>query len=189
MPNKCPSLFLSPHHLVFVIPANLGVHPRITLPPAQLNTAPPPAPLPSIQTATARRPPCPSDERQCFSCTCPGNAQCAMRRCKVCCRSLATSHCRIHEPWPPALSTSTLQILDTAEAAAAFPAPCHLQRELPHQHLARQQETAPRLTALPPSPMLSQEARDEALTVLLALGTSPPLSITTPHTCRVSLVS
>ncbi|KAJ7806694.1 hypothetical protein B0H14DRAFT_3483876 [Mycena olivaceomarginata] len=93
---------------------------------------------------------------------------------------------QIHEPWPPALSTSTRQILDTSEAAA-FLAPRRLQHELPHQHLAQQQETAARLTALtllPPSPMLSQEARDEALTVHFALGTSPPPTITTPHTRR-----
>jgi hypothetical protein len=99
-----------------------------------------------------------------------------------------------HLPSPQALSTSTRQILDTglAQAAATFPAPRHLQHELPHQRLTRQQETAPRLAALiplPPSPMLSQGAHNEALTVRLALGTSPPPSITTPHTRRVSLVS
>ncbi|KAJ7854988.1 hypothetical protein B0H14DRAFT_748825 [Mycena olivaceomarginata] len=73
-----------------------------------------------------------------------------------------------------------------------FPAPCLCDRELPHEHLARQQEAAARLAALtplPPSPMLSQEARDETLAVSLALGISPPPSVTTADTRRVSLVS
>ncbi|KAJ7855196.1 hypothetical protein B0H14DRAFT_3449220 [Mycena olivaceomarginata] len=117
-----------------------------------------------------------------------------MRRCKVCCRGLATSRCRVHETRPQALSTTTRQILDAglADAATAFPAPRRRQHELPHQRLARQQEAAARLAALtplPPSPTLSQEERDEALAVHLALGTSPPPSITAPHTRRVSVVS
>jgi hypothetical protein len=64
---------------------------------------------------------------------------------------------------------------------AAFPAPrryqrelLYHQRELPHHHLARQQEAAARLAALtmltpltplPLSPALSQEERDEVLAV------------------------
>ncbi|KAJ7833128.1 hypothetical protein B0H14DRAFT_3462927 [Mycena olivaceomarginata] len=42
----------------------------------------------------------------------------------------------------------------------------HHKHELPHQHLTQQQETAVCLAAvtpLPPSPTLSQEARDEVL--------------------------
>ncbi|KAJ7792983.1 hypothetical protein B0H14DRAFT_3498604 [Mycena olivaceomarginata] len=137
------------------------------------NIAQSPAPPPSMQAAT-RRPP-PHLSTQCLSCTRPGNAQ-------------------VHETRPPALSTSTRRILETglAEAAAAFPAPRQPEHELPHQRLARQQEAAVRLAALtplPPSPTLSQEERDEALAVRLALGTSPPPPITTPHTRRVSLVS
>ncbi|KAJ7882225.1 hypothetical protein B0H14DRAFT_3128867 [Mycena olivaceomarginata] len=120
---------------------------------------------------------------------------------------------RIHETRPPALSTSTREILDAglaeaaaafpapprrqhelldAEAAAAFPAPRRRQHELPHQRLARQQEAVARLAALtplPPSPTLSQEERDEVLALRLAVGTSPPPSITAPHTRRISLVS
>ncbi|KAJ7789444.1 hypothetical protein B0H14DRAFT_3162036 [Mycena olivaceomarginata] len=61
-------------------------------------------------------------------------------------------------------------------------------RELLHKHLARQHEAAA-LTLLPPSPMLSQEVRDEAPALSLALETSPPLSVTTADTHRVSLVS
>ncbi|KAJ7351348.1 beta-glucan synthesis-associated protein-domain-containing protein [Mycena albidolilacea] len=53
------------------------------------------------------------------------------------------------------------------------------EHELPHQCLARQQEEAVHLVVLtllpllPLSPTLSQEERDEALAVCLALGTSP----------------
>jgi hypothetical protein len=114
---------------------------------------------------------------------------------------------------PPALSTSTREILDAglaeataafpapprcqpelldSEATAAFPAPRRHQHELPHQRLARQQEAAACLavlTPLPLSPTLSQEEHDEALALRLALGTSPLLSITTPHTRHISLVS
>ncbi|KAJ7792810.1 hypothetical protein B0H14DRAFT_3889697 [Mycena olivaceomarginata] len=145
-----------------------------------------------LSTATAKPPPRPSVK--CISCTRLGNTQ-------------------IHETRPPALSTSTREILDAglaeaaaafpappcrqhklldAEAAAAFPAPRRRQHELPHQRLARQQEAVARLAALtplPPSPTLSQEERDEALALRLAVGTSPPPSITAPHTCRISLVS
>jgi hypothetical protein len=50
----------------------------------------------------------PRPSAKCLSCTRPGNAQCAMRRCKVCCRSHVTSRYRVRETRPPALSTSTL---------------------------------------------------------------------------------
>jgi hypothetical protein len=69
----------------------------------------------------------------------------------------------------------------------AFPAPRPCDRELPHERLARQEESAARLaalTSLPPSPTLLQEARDEALAVFLALGTSLPPSVTTADTRR-----
>ncbi|KAJ7792809.1 hypothetical protein B0H14DRAFT_3498824 [Mycena olivaceomarginata] len=72
----------------------------------------------------------------------------------------------------PALST-THHGTRSLTLAAAFPAPRRCQRELPHQRLARQQETAVRLATLaplPPLPTLSQEVRDKALTVRLALG-------------------
>ncbi|KAJ7322988.1 hypothetical protein DFH08DRAFT_969621 [Mycena albidolilacea] len=168
---------------------DLGVHPRNA---AQQNNAPPPTPLSSTQTATAKPPPRLSVK--CISCTRLENAQ-------------------IHETRPPALSTSTHEILDAglAEAAAAFPAPpCRQhkfldaeaaaafpalrrrQHELPHQRLARQQEAVARLavlTPLPPSPTLLQEERDKVLALRLAVGTSPPPSITAPHTRRISLVS
>ncbi|KAJ7358499.1 hypothetical protein DFH08DRAFT_953640 [Mycena albidolilacea] len=159
---------------------DFGVHPRNALPPTQQNTAPPPAfppappaaPLPSTQTATARPPP-----RQALN-VYPVHAQETHRFTRP-----------SHRP-----STTTRQILDTglADAATAFPAPRRCQHELPHQRLARQQEAAARLAALtplPPSPTLSQEERDEALAVRLALGTSSPPSITAPHTRRVSVVS
>ncbi|KAJ7790120.1 hypothetical protein B0H14DRAFT_3502017 [Mycena olivaceomarginata] len=76
--------------------------------------------------------------------------------------------------------------------SVAFPVPRPRDRELPHERLTRQEEAAARLaalTSLPPSPTLSQEAHDEALAVFLALGTSPPPSVTTADTRRVSLVS
>jgi hypothetical protein len=97
-------------------------------------------------------------------------------------------HCFLPDPRAPApapLATTSRQLPAAGlEGAAprpresvAFPAPRPCDRELPHEHLARQQEAAARLAALtplPPSPTLSQEARDEALAVSLALGTSPP---------------
>jgi hypothetical protein len=66
--------------------------------------------------------------------------------------------------------------------------------ELHHQHLAQEQEagTAARLTALtalPPSPMLSQEARDPVFTVSVALGTSPPPLVMSQPTRRVTLTT
>ncbi|KAJ7873099.1 hypothetical protein B0H14DRAFT_3438540 [Mycena olivaceomarginata] len=76
--------------------------------------------------------------------------------------------------------------------SVAFPAPRPRERELPHKHLARQQEAAARLatlTLLPPSLMLSQEVCNEVPAVSLALGTSLPPSVTTADTRRVSLVS
>ncbi|KAJ7810993.1 hypothetical protein B0H14DRAFT_3480102 [Mycena olivaceomarginata] len=81
---------------------------------------------------------------------------------------------------PPA---SKKQRLAAAAAARASPFQClaparGCERELPHEQLARQQEAAmclAMLTPLPPLPMLSQEARDEAPAISLALGTSLPL--------------
>ncbi|KAJ7818327.1 hypothetical protein B0H14DRAFT_3473876 [Mycena olivaceomarginata] len=117
-------------------------------------------------------------------------------------RAQSAVFCRIHErPRPPTLATTARQLpaarLEPAaprrrRESIAFPAPRPRERELPHERLARQQEAAARLAALtplPPSPTLSQEARDEALAVSLALGTSPPPSVTTADTRRVSLVS
>ncbi|KAJ7861410.1 hypothetical protein B0H14DRAFT_2575997 [Mycena olivaceomarginata] len=120
------------------------------------------------------------------------SAQCAAARSAVVVlRPRVTGFTRPgHRPSPqPPARFSTLV---SQTPPPAFPAPRRRQHELPHQRLARQQEAAARLAALtplPPSPTLSQEERDEALAVRLALGTSPPPSITAPHTRRVSVVS
>jgi len=74
-----------------------------------------------------------------------------------------------------------------------FPAPRPRDEKLLHEHLARQQEAAARLAALtplPPSPTLSQEARDEALAVSLAAAVGdhsrhPAVSHSSPG-CTIS---
>ncbi|KAJ7354605.1 hypothetical protein DFH08DRAFT_1077273 [Mycena albidolilacea] len=102
----------------------------------------------------------------------------------------------VHEVAPPAhmISKTTQQLLVARleEAAAALPAPRHHVSELHHQRLAQDQEagTAARLaalTALPPSPTLSQEARDQVFTVSVALGTSPPPLAMSQPTRRITL--
>ncbi|KAJ7789658.1 hypothetical protein B0H14DRAFT_2627015 [Mycena olivaceomarginata] len=138
----------------------------------------------------------------CASCPRTRNVQCPSRFCKTCCRAQSAVFCCIHErPRPPTLATTARQLpaacLEPAaprrhRESIAFPVPRPRERELPHECLARQQEAVARLAALtllPPSPTLLQEARDKALAVSLALGTSPPPSVTTADTRRVSLVS
>ncbi|KAJ7350772.1 hypothetical protein DFH08DRAFT_1078900 [Mycena albidolilacea] len=94
--------------------------------------------------------------------------------------------CSLPHPRAPTPTTTSRQLpaAGLKEAAprcrresVAFPAPRPRERELPHEHLARQQEAAARLatlTLLTPSPMLSQEVRNEVPAISLALGTSPP---------------
>ncbi|KAJ7196106.1 hypothetical protein GGX14DRAFT_673871 [Mycena pura] len=83
------------------------------------------------------------------------------------------------QPSPPPLTgflpPAARQLYLAAAARAS-----HFLR-LAHAHEAAAHLAA--LTPLPPSPTLSQEARDEALAVSLALGTSPPPSVTTADTC------
>ncbi|KAJ7829885.1 hypothetical protein B0H14DRAFT_2593752 [Mycena olivaceomarginata] len=106
--------------------------------------------------------------------------------------------CSVHELAPPArmISKTTQQLLVAGleEAAAALPAPRHCVSELHHQRLAQEQEAGTAaclaaLTALPPSPMLSQEARDQVFTVSVALGTSPPPLVVSQPTRRVTLIT
>ncbi|KAJ7865188.1 hypothetical protein B0H14DRAFT_3443154 [Mycena olivaceomarginata] len=160
MPNKHPSRFLSPTVLPCDTPPTLECT-LANLPPAQQNNALPPAPLPSMQTAIARPPPRPSSEHQMFFLYAQEtrSVRCAAVRSAV--AALRPSHCRIHKPWPPALSTSTRQILDTSEAAAALPSPT----PPPTKHATR------------PSPYI------------FALGTLAPADHHDPHTRRVSLMS
>ncbi|KAJ7205446.1 hypothetical protein GGX14DRAFT_568782 [Mycena pura] len=174
---------------------DLGVVPNGLPAPAQPPAAlaqPSPAPMPAARAPSAR----------CASCPHTGNAQCPSRLCKTCCRAQSAVFCRIHEPPLPPTVATTARRLSAARRLPAvprrrresipFPAPRPRDKELPHERLARQQEAAARLAALtplPPSPTLSQEAWDEALAISLALGTSPPPSVTTADTRRVSLVS
>ncbi|KAJ7208222.1 hypothetical protein GGX14DRAFT_395883 [Mycena pura] len=153
-------------------------------------------PAPAQPPAAPAMPVARAQNSRCASCPRTGNAQCPSRLCKTCCRAQSDIFCRIHEcALPPTLATAAR--LESAaprrrRESIAFPAPRLRERELPHERIARQQEAAARLAALtplPPSPTLSQEARDEALAVSLALGTSPPPSVTTADTRRVSLVS
>ncbi|KAJ7890901.1 hypothetical protein B0H14DRAFT_2689043 [Mycena olivaceomarginata] len=163
---------------------------QVNTPPAQNNISP--AAHPSSKHPRPARTP----SAKCSSCSRPGNAQCQRRRCKTCCREQPSSFCSVHEiaPLARALSDTTQQLLVTGleEAAAAVPAPRRRLNELHHQRLAQEQEAAARLAALtplPPSPTLSQEARDQAFAVSVALGSSPPPLIMSQPTRRVTLVS
>ncbi|KAJ7894158.1 hypothetical protein B0H14DRAFT_3426925 [Mycena olivaceomarginata] len=173
----------------------LGTIPNGLPPPAQplvAHNPPPSAPMPAARAPSAH----------CTSCPRTGNTQCPLRLCKTCCHAQSAVFCRIHERLcPPTLATTSRQLPaahleETAprrrRESTAFPAPCPHKRELPHERVTRQQEAAAclaALTLLPPSPTLSQEARDEAFAVSLTLGTSLPLSVTTADTHCVSLVS
>ncbi|KAJ7201826.1 hypothetical protein GGX14DRAFT_655051 [Mycena pura] len=117
------------------------------------------APVPATRAPSARYASCPRT----------GNAQCPSRLYKC---AQSAIFCRIHEcPLPPILSAHQFPAARFEQAvrrrhreSIAFPVPRVRARELPHQCLARQQEATARLAAptpLPPSPTLSQEARDE----------------------------
>ncbi|KAJ7693726.1 hypothetical protein B0H14DRAFT_3045122 [Mycena olivaceomarginata] len=163
---------------------------QVNTPPAQNNISP--AAHPSSKHPRPARTP----STKCSSCSRPGNAQCQRRRCKTCCREQPSSFCSVHEIalLACALSNTMQQLLVAGleEAAAAVPAPRRRLNELHHQRLAQEQEAATRLAALtplPPSPTLSQEARDQVFAVSVTLGSSPLPLIMSQPTRRVTLVS
>jgi hypothetical protein len=149
---------------------DVGVHPRNALPSTSRTPLRPP--LRFLCADSHHETPSPPERQMCRMYT---PRKCVVRDALLQgLRGLVTSHCRIHETCPTALSTSTRQILDAglAEAAAAFPAPHRHQCELPHQRLARQQEAAARLAALTPllpSPSIGQAEPMCVFSFLLSL--------------------
>ncbi|KAJ7884209.1 hypothetical protein B0H14DRAFT_3432620 [Mycena olivaceomarginata] len=177
-----PSAIIEPHGHRFKF-WDLGAFaaspaPQVNTPPAQNNIPPlPPSPLPIIRVLPEHQapsaPPAPAPATRSANVTAAGPA-------------VARSRCSVHEVAPPARALSKHHTS----------APCRGTRgsgrspsSTAPQRLAQEQEAAARLAALtplPPSPTLSQEARDQAFAQRRPRYFAPAVS---QPTRRVTLVS
>ncbi|KAJ7896416.1 hypothetical protein B0H14DRAFT_2558314 [Mycena olivaceomarginata] len=189
---------------------DLGVTPTVsTTRPTLDANQPPPAPLlfPN-QPPPFPRPAARAQRIFCPTCGRQGNALCRTNRCKADCRAHSTLPCKVHEtlqpptlqpPVQPSVPRPPTKVrprhsLDVLAAGlentgAMLNTPQRL-AELAQDHIAQQQEQAARLAALtplPPSPTRSQEDRDRAMAIKLALGNSPPPPTSSRQTCRITL--
>ncbi|KAJ7789382.1 hypothetical protein B0H14DRAFT_243620 [Mycena olivaceomarginata] len=128
----------------------------------------------------------------CASCPRTGNAQCLSRLCKTCCCAQSAVCCYIHErPHPPTLATTSRQLPAThleeatprrRRESIAFPAPRPRKRELPHEHLASQQESRCADAAAPIANTLARSMRRDACHLSRPWDLAPPPSVTTADT-------
>ncbi|KAJ7790533.1 hypothetical protein B0H14DRAFT_2625898 [Mycena olivaceomarginata] len=164
-----------------ITPTIASMHPTPTAnqPPAPSLPQPLPFPMPA---ARAPQTICPTCSHQGIDC------------CKTGCCAHSTLPCKVHEtfqlpvaqppmqpsvprPPPKACSHCSLDVLVAGfeDAQTAHNTPQCL-TQLRQDHLTQQQEQAAclaALTALPPSPIRSQEDRDRNMVIWLALGNSP----------------